>query len=128
MADLFRRETDTTGKSLCGTFLASLALGGSQSTNEETPEELVLKTLLIGHCVASGEWRFFRSLKGHMGMAPANACYTDQICVLLGASVPFILRKKDDYYIIVGEAYIHSFTYGRAMEMKTIQAHEINIH
>jgi hypothetical protein len=65
-----------------------------------------------------GTWRFFRSPKGYMGMVPATARYSDMLCVLIGASAPFVLRKEADHYIIISQAYIHGFMHGRAIDMK----------
>jgi len=30
--------------------------------------------------------------------------------------MPVVLRPKDDHYIYLGEAYIHGYMYGKAME------------
>jgi nitroimidazol reductase NimA-like FMN-containing flavoprotein (pyridoxamine 5'-phosphate oxidase superfamily) len=65
-----------------------------------------------------------------MGLAPAQACYMDHICILFGASVPFIFREEGDHYVIIGEAYVHGFMYGRAIEMieqGELEAKEIHI-
>jgi hypothetical protein len=40
----------------------------------------------------------------------------DIVCVLLGGSVPYILRPKDDYYILIGEAYVHGIMDGEVLE------------
>jgi hypothetical protein len=42
---------------------------------------------------------------------------TDCICVLLGATVPLILRHQENHYVLIGEAYVHGFMYGEAIEM-----------
>jgi hypothetical protein len=60
----------------------------------------------------NGAWHFFRSPKGYMGMVPVTARYSDMLCVLIGASEPFVLRKEADHYIIIGQAYIHGFMHG----------------
>jgi hypothetical protein len=40
----------------------------------------------------------------------------DVVCVLLGGSVPYILRPVDDYYILIGEAYVHGIMDGEVLE------------
>ena len=37
-----------------------------------------------------------------MGVAPADASHRDYIYILLGALVPFLLRKEMDYYYYRG--------------------------
>jgi len=63
--------------------------------------------------------RFFSSPEGYIGLASSKALPTDIICILFGASLPYILRKteRDGYYVLVGEAYVHGLMYGRAIEM-----------
>lgn len=41
----------------------------------------------------------------------------DIVCVLFGAQVPFILRRKDSRYQLVGESYVHGIMYGEAIKM-----------
>ena len=31
----------------------------------------------------------------------------DEICVLFGGRVPFVLRRMQDHYIFIGETYTH---------------------
>jgi hypothetical protein len=40
----------------------------------------------------------------------------DIVCVLLGGSVPYIVRPKDDSYILIGEAYVHGIMDGEVLE------------
>jgi Heterokaryon incompatibility protein (HET) len=72
-----------------------------------------------------GNWNFFISPKGYIGLAHRNARYSDKICILLGASVPFILREEDDHYLLVGEAYVHGLMDGEAIEM--MQREEVEV-
>jgi hypothetical protein len=63
--------------------------------------------------------RFFRSPKGYLGVGKRSAAlrHTDFIAVLIGANVPFILRKKDDHYLLVSDAYVEGLMHGEAIEM-----------
>lgn len=46
--------------------------------------------------------------KGYMGWVPESTTIGDQICVLHGCRVPFILRPiSSGRYEVVGDAYIH---------------------
>lgn len=117
------RETKYfTGEPLHTVFSACFCFNGGEervSTADEggLQQSDGLRTIKIYECVMSGNWRFFCSPKGFMGMAPAKACYTDLICVLLGASVPVVLRKEGGNFIFIGEMYVHGFMHGRAIEM-----------
>lgn len=52
-----------------------------------------------------------RQVVGILGFAPAQALQGDQIWLLAGASVPFILRPRKGTYRLklVGEAYVHGY-------------------
>ena len=47
----------------------------------------------------------------------ADLRYTDLIFILLGANVPFILRKVDNYFLLVSDAYVEGLMYGEAIEI-----------
>lgn len=60
----------------------------------------------------------FVTRKGMMGLT-ANGCRPqpgDIICLFYGASVPFILRERDDFYQFVGPCYLESW-----MDTKMVQ-------
>ena len=61
--------------------------------------------------------RLFYSKKGYFGLGPAVMRPGDIVCVLFGAQVPFILRRKDSRYQLVGESYVHGIMHGEAIEM-----------
>ena len=61
--------------------------------------------------------RLFYSKKGYFGVGPAVMQPSDIVCVLFGAQVPFILRRKDSRYQLVGESYVHGIMYGEAIKM-----------
>lgn len=84
-------------------------------TGSENPEELYYYSRTFGASLES--YRIFRSPKGYLSLIEQNARYTDQICVLLGANVPFVLRHVDDHYILIGPAYVEGLMYGEAIEM-----------
>ena len=67
------------------------------------------------------EWmarRLITTNEGYIGMAPCRAQKGDQICVLLGCSIPMILRKRegDSLYEVIGECYLQGFMNGEVMK------------
>ncbi|KAF7854534.1 uncharacterized protein EAF02_011709 [Botrytis sinoallii] len=59
----------------------------------------------------------FRTRKGYLGIGAQSLRPSDEVWVLAGASVPFILRRgEDEFYELVGEAYLHGAMHGEALE------------
>jgi hypothetical protein len=56
------------------------------------------------------------TIKGHLGFGPASVREGDQLCVLYGATVPFILRSYGESYNLIGECYVDGFMNGEAVE------------
>jgi hypothetical protein len=46
---------------------------------------------------------FFKTEDGYVGICPPHALPGDLIVVLLGGTVPFVLRKFGEYHVIIGE-------------------------
>ena len=55
---------------------------------------------------------FFTTHCGLAGLAPLTANVGDAVCLLAGGQVPFILRKVDQRYQMVGETYVHGIMNG----------------
>jgi hypothetical protein len=51
--------------------------------------------------------RLFVTTDGHFGMAHAQAQKEDNIFLIRGCSMPVILRRRGDYWNVIGEAYLH---------------------
>ena len=45
--------------------------------------------------------------KGYIGLGPEEVQKEDKVGVLLGGSVPFVLRQQEDRYTLTGECYVH---------------------
>lgn len=58
----------------------------------------------------------FFTRKGYMGLGP-DVQGGDIVCIFFGAEVPFVIRPKDTYYELVGDAYVHGIMDGKVMEM-----------
>jgi len=55
--------------------------------------------------------------KGYLGMAASRAGKGDLICVLLGCSVPVLLRERDGgAFEFIGECYVQGFMNGEALD------------
>jgi hypothetical protein len=62
--------------------------------------------------------RPFLSEKGYVGLAPKHALPGDKVCVILGAIVPYVLRRVgEEGFELVGEAYVHGIMDGEAMDL-----------
>ena len=62
--------------------------------------------------------RFCVTGDGYMGVVPKRAAKGDGICVFLGGSVPFVVRRTDSgFYSLVGECYVHGLMDGKALDM-----------
>jgi hypothetical protein len=60
----------------------------------------------------STERRYCITKDGRVGQAPADAEPGDEICVILGLVVPFVVRRvadKPDQYTLIGECYIDGY-------------------
>jgi hypothetical protein len=70
---------------------------------------------MMGYC---HNCRPFLSTRGYVGLAPRHSQVGDMICILLGAHLPFLLRKREDGKTVelVGEVYVHGIMYGEPTE------------
>ena len=51
--------------------------------------------------------RLITTKKGYLGMGPITARAGDQVCLILGTKKPFLLRKVNSKYRLIGVSYIH---------------------
>jgi hypothetical protein len=62
--------------------------------------------------------RFFVTNEGRLGLAPPATKEGDVVCVLMGGSTPYVLRKiGGDRYQFVGECFVFGLMDGEAMGM-----------
>lgn len=52
-----------------------------------------------------GHRRFLITNRGDMGIGPAGTVPGDEIFIIAGCNFPMVLRRENDYYVLVGEAY-----------------------
>jgi hypothetical protein len=60
---------------------------------------------------------FARTQKGYYVLGPAALEPGDLVCVLFGCKVPFCLRPMGEWYLLVGECYVHGLMKGEALGM-----------
>ena len=98
--------------------LAELAATSSEST---TPlrEGIHLHPLWAAFEHSMGQIfyhrRLFTTVKGYLGVGPQLLRDGDNICILLGCSVPVILRSAGQGYSVIGECYIDGIMDGEVM-------------
>ncbi|ODH50508.1 hypothetical protein GX48_03326 [Paracoccidioides brasiliensis] len=51
--------------------------------------------------------RFYVTEKGYLGIGPRMMSPGDEVCVLFGGRVPFILHRMADYHLFIGDTYIN---------------------
>jgi hypothetical protein len=62
--------------------------------------------------------RLFLTSRGNIGLAPVAAEVGDLVCVLVGALLPYILRRDGDYYRLIGRVYLHDVPIPPIKQMK----------
>jgi hypothetical protein len=98
------------------TFLGVI-LRGRKGLVDEEGDTHKQRSLIVNDTKQMG--RIFRSPNGYVGVTKgeADVRHTDWICVLLGANVPFILRKVDEHLVLVSDAYVEGLMYGEAIDL-----------
>jgi hypothetical protein len=96
---------------LYDTFMGVVLRGRKDHVDKEQWKLIANDTRQMG--------RIFRSPSGYVGLTKGKVDVkpTDQICVLLGANVPFILRNVDGHFVVVSDAYVEGLMYGEAIEL-----------
>ncbi|KXH36165.1 hypothetical protein CNYM01_12081 [Colletotrichum nymphaeae SA-01] len=124
VSDLFQKGTrkNTEGQYMSGASTATSPESKAETGDDDikrSAEDSTIRSLPEakgkGKCV--GE----RPLKPHQklfGICPSNTRRVDIVCILFGCSVPVILRPKpsSEYFILVGEAYVHGKMDGEEVE------------
>jgi hypothetical protein len=64
--------------------------------------------------------RLFQTSRGFIGLGPAACNLNDNVCVLLGGQVLYVLREHCNIgYEFIGECYVHGMMDGQALEDKS---------
>jgi hypothetical protein len=51
-----------------------------------------------------------------MGLVPPNSAEGDIICPFFGMATPFIVRREENGFIVIGDCYIQGLIDGEAMK------------
>ncbi|OAQ68823.1 HET domain-containing protein [Pochonia chlamydosporia 170] len=70
--------------------------------------------------------RGFATTRGeYIGLVPPVAEAGDLVVVFYGATVPYIIRRVANGYILIGDAFVHGFMCGEALERRDLEATDI---
>jgi hypothetical protein len=85
------------------------------------PDRDMNMTELKNSCVFSkafhrASWgrTLFVTRQGRLGIGPYSMLSSDHVVILKGGKTPYILRKRNDHHILVGECYVHGIMHGEA--------------
>ncbi|KAE9367972.1 hypothetical protein N431DRAFT_295053, partial [Stipitochalara longipes BDJ] len=94
-----------------------LILRGNGDAQDEWAAWFLAMSERFGEAVASisAMRSFFISSKGYMGLGPEPLREKDRICVMLGCSVPLLVRQSGDHHVLVGECFVWGLMDGEAM-------------
>jgi hypothetical protein len=102
-----------------------LKVGGRQfedffplvETSGEPPSHELVQDIMHRVSVLMAGHKFLITGNGYLGLAPNTSKKGDIIAVLFGCTTPMVLRPTaDKRYEVVGEAYVHGFMEGKAMD------------
>ncbi|GLA76942.1 hypothetical protein AtubIFM55763_008820 [Aspergillus tubingensis] len=124
-----QRQTDFLQPLYLDEFVFSNSAPSDEDLEEDDSGYVLGKSFIETYCTyaslfdsaitrATSYRRMMISSKGYIGLVPAKAQEGDHICVLYGCSVPVILRKKGDHYVLIGESYVHGIMDGEALSQK----------
>jgi hypothetical protein len=80
--------------------------------NKKLPDDRV-NALIRRSCLSR---TFAVTGRGYPALVPERAQIGDEICMLFGGDVPFILRQRQENWSLIGEAYVHGFMDGEALK------------
>ena len=108
IAAYLAREASTRGDSL-GNELVSLHAQAATVSAEDY--ETSVRQIAYGR-------RIYVTHNGTLGLGPRMMQEGDEVCVLFGGRVPFLLRRKPDHHLFIGESYLHDhdIMWGRVTE------------
>lgn len=83
---------------------------------------------LISFSKRSSTRRLLRTRKDYLGLGPSGMKEGDEVCIVLGAHVPFVLRyKKKNRLQFIGEAYVHGIMHGEAVRSEGLSEEDIEL-
>ena len=82
---------------------------------EKAQQDPKLADIVQSCRVKMGSRAFFTTDSRHLGFGPNCTAAGDQIFLLIGSDVPFILRPADNEFELVGACYVHGLMYGESL-------------
>ena len=88
------------------------------SATQPAEPEMELSNCDIHNFLGSATYgrRLFITSEGRVGLGPPGLQQGDVVTAFLGGYTPFVLRRRDDHYLLVGECYFHGHMDGEAAE------------
>lgn len=86
-----------------------------QKTEQGSRKELLLQTAVANVC----KNRLFTTHMGFVGICPPSARSGDMVGVLLGCSVPLVLRPHGNEFKVIGACYAQGIMQGEVMDLLT---------
>ncbi|KAL8916279.1 MAG: hypothetical protein Q9208_008608 [Pyrenodesmia sp. 3 TL-2023] len=68
--------------------------------------------------------RVYMTQKGFLGIGPKIMKNGDEVCVLFGGRVPYILRPVQDHHVFIGETYVHDEDVMLGKLITAVQSHK----
>jgi hypothetical protein len=86
------------------------------------PSHEIQAQIVLDHC---NDRKFAVLDSGYIALVPIYTEVSDMVYVLPDASVPFVFRKQNDHFVLVGECYVQGITHGEALENPGMSAMEL---
>ncbi|KAF5525567.1 Heterokaryon incompatibility protein 6, OR allele [Colletotrichum aenigma] len=87
------------------TFLAES--GVVQESFGEPERDRKLVSFLVGVAVAANHRRVFVTRDGRLGIGPKMMRPGDEVIVLFGGRMPFVVRRRENHHLLVGSCYVN---------------------
>ena len=73
-------------------------------------------------------YRFVLTTRGYLGWVPKESEISDTICVILGVSIPLVLREVENgRHILIGSAYIDGIMRGEAVKSQDVVVEDFTL-
>jgi hypothetical protein len=84
----------------------------------ETPRRERLAGRSCFHAIVRNIFKrgLFITSNGGLGIAQDSILGGDLICILFGCSIPVVLREADGHYILISDACVSGYMYGKGIE------------
>jgi hypothetical protein len=92
-------------------------VGESVSHDLFQEENLLLLVKSIQRYFKTYEHTLFSTRSGYLGNGPTSMRVGDKVAVLDSAKTPFLLRNRDDHFMLVGPCYVEGHSDGEPAAM-----------